>query len=519
MTFMGTPAGVGDGKEGTANAGARSAREAARRLHGKLTEVVRTERRAVRELALGLAEMERTGGYRELGYAGLAEYGERAFGLGFGKAGQLATLGRRLPELPALDAALVSGALGWTKARTVGQVATPETVEAWVALALVSTSRELERSVWDSLPGKPPGDTRHEVEPPRYVHARFRLEMDHFELLMRALERIRQDMGGVDLSASQLLLELAERELARGDEGERASPPPSDSVGPARPEADTGSDSDSVDRHTGSDSASDSDSDSDSDSGSGSGSASPPLEHVSVPRSSGGENAYRVNTRIIAHRCPDCEKRWAETLGGRFELTRESRERLECDHEEVAGDDAAGTPGHVTRSIPPATRRRVLVRDGGHCMVPGCRNHRYLDLHHILPRSRGGDHSPSNLVTVCSTHHELLHRDVVQVIRNEDGSLSWERGEGEPLGLVLVLEGERAEIDHTYMSEFDGPPGTWCLIEALPEHSDGEHVFVESAPDAPPPGRFPRGRTSFLIGDGYRMARRDEYLPMPTGLG
>ena len=183
----------------------------------------------------------------------------------------------------------------------------------------------------------------------------------------------------------------------------------------------------------------------------------------------------------------------------------------------MAGDDAAGTPGHIARSIPPATRRHVLVRDGGHCQVPGCRNRRYLDLHHILPRSRGGGHAPSNLVTVCSTHHELLHRDVVQVIQDEDGSLSWERGEGEPLGVVLALEGERAEIGHDYMSEFDGPPGTWCLIETSPGGAGDEHVFVESDPDAP--SRFPRGRTSFVIGDGYRMARRDEYLPMPTGLG
>ena len=508
MTFMGTPAGAPDGNEGTGNAEDRRAREAARRLRRRLTEGVRAERQAMRELALGLAEMERTRGYRELGYAGLAEYGERAFGLGFGKAGQLATLGRRLPKLPALDAALAGGALGWTKARTVGQVATPETVEAWVALALVSTSRELERSVWDSLPGKPPGDTRHEVEPPRYVHARFRLEMDHFELLMRALERIRKEMGSVDLSASQLLLELAERELAKGDSpGWGPSELPVDNPrGEVLLPASAGLQQPSPVRAAGP--------------------ADQP-EHVFVPRSSGGENAYRVNHRIIAHRCPDCEKHWAETRGGRFELTQESRERLECDHEEVAGDDAAGTPGHVTRSIPPATRRRVLIRDGGHCQVPGCRNRRYLDLHHIQPRSRGGGHAPSNLITVCSTHHELLHRDVVHVIRNEDGSLSWERGEGEPLGVILALEGERAEIDHTYMSEFDGPPGTWCLIEALPEDSDGEHVaeadgeqvtvFVEPAAEAR--GRFPRGRTSFLIGDGYRMARRDEYLPMPTGLG
>ena len=148
MAFMGT----NDGTEVDTGV----AREQARKLHRRLTEIVRVERRAVRELALGLSEMARTQGYRELGYAGLAEYGERAFGLGAGKAGQLASLGRKLRRLPALDAALASGSLGWTKARTVSQVATPETDEAWVALALVSSSRELERAVLGSVPGRPP---------------------------------------------------------------------------------------------------------------------------------------------------------------------------------------------------------------------------------------------------------------------------------------------------------------------------------------------------------------------------
>ncbi len=47
--------------------------------------------------------------------------------------------------------------------------------------------------------------------------------------------------------------------------------------------------------------------------------------------------------------------------------------------------------GHVSRTIPPAVRRAVLVRDDGKCQVPGCRNHRYLDLHHIEHRQHGGE--------------------------------------------------------------------------------------------------------------------------------
>ena len=543
-------------------------RQRALQLHRQLTAAVLAERQAIREVALCLAEMDRTRGFRELGYAGLAEYGERAFGFGSGKARQLARLGRKLPELPALDRALATGVIGWTKARTVAQVATPETEDQWLAVALAQSSRELEDLAWRAHEGLPPGDPREEVEPPRYIHARFLMEMDHFELLMKALTRIQHLLGDLDVSASQLLLELAERELSRLErEGEPAS--------------------DSVVRHIGSNSDLESgvarrDSVAVAPAAAAPNSPSP-AEHVFQSESSGGENAYRVNYRIIAHRCPGCARTWAETRGGRFELTAESRERVECDCEIVAGDDSAGTPGHLTRSIPPATRRAVLIRDGGHCQVPGCRNHRYLDLHHLLPRARGGDHTPTNLVTVCSTHHELLHRDIVRVSRQPDGSLTWNRGLGEPLGITLALDNERAEIGHDYLSEFDGPPGSWCLIGGHEEAGETEHVFasdgegdvwttsgaredaahvfaadaegdvwttsgagedaehvfaadaegdvwntsgtreetehVFAAGQSRGPTRFPRGRTSFIIGDAYQMATRDLYRPLPPGLG
>jgi len=514
---------------------APAAREQALRLHRQLAAAVLTERRAIRHIALGLAQMERTRGFRELGYAGLAEYGEQAFGFGTGKTRQLARLGRKLAKLPVLDRALATGALGWTKARTVAQVAAPETEEQWVAIALAQSSRELEDLAWRHHEGQPPTDPRDEVDPPRYVHARFLMQIDHFELLMRALTRIQHLMGDVDVSASQLLLELAERELERLEEEiERDSRKTSDvtsgltaPVGEVLLPASAGLQQPSPVRAAVPDGQ---------------------PEHVFHPESSRGENALRTNYRILAHRCPTCETTWAETRGGRFELTEESRERIECDCEIVVGDDSAGTPGHLTRSIPPATRRAVLIRDAGHCQVPGCRNHRYLDLHHVLPRSEGGDHAPTNLVTVCSTHHELVHRDIVTVHREPDGTLTWHRGRGEPLGVILALDNDRAEIGHDYLSEFDGSPGGWCLIETPadvpsaehvfhaepdpePEHAFGEgpdltteHVFANPEPRGPtrfPRGRtrFPRGRTSFHLGDAHQMATRDLYRPLPTGLG
>jgi hypothetical protein len=46
------------------------------------------------------------------------------------------------------------------------------------------------------------------------------------------------------------------------------------------------------------------------------------------------------------------------------------------------------------QSIPPALRRAVLLRDQRRCRAPGCKNARYLDLHHITLRSEGGQNEP-----------------------------------------------------------------------------------------------------------------------------
>jgi hypothetical protein len=73
----------------------------------------------------------------------------------------------------------------------------------------------------------------------------------------------------------------------------------------------------------------------------------------------------------------------------------------------------------LTHAIPPATRRRVFERDGHRCAVPYCRNRLWLDLHHIRPRHAGGDHRADNLVTLCSTHHQMIHRGQVFIVADE----------------------------------------------------------------------------------------------------
>jgi len=52
-------------------------------------------------------------------------------------------------------------------------------------------------------------------------------------------------------------------------------------------------------------------------------------------------------------------------------------------------------------------REVVLRRDGNRCQVTGCPSRVELHIHHMKAVSQGGEHVPSNLVTLCDFHHAL----------------------------------------------------------------------------------------------------------------
>ncbi len=77
-------------------------------------------------------------------------------------------------------------------------------------------------------------------------------------------------------------------------------------------------------------------------------------------------------------------------------------------------------PGHVNNfkprpHIPAAISHAIALRDRRQCthLNPSgerCKNTRWLEIHHIQPKSLGGPDTPVNLTTLCSTHHAFLHR-------------------------------------------------------------------------------------------------------------
>jgi hypothetical protein len=79
-------------------------------------------------------------------------------------------------------------------------------------------------------------------------------------------------------------------------------------------------------------------------------------------------------------------------------------------------------------------RREVVRRDRRRCKVPGCSNHRYLDVHHIDTRVDGGGHDPERLVLLCGPHHRAHHAGALQIGGSASAGFTFRHADGTPYG-------------------------------------------------------------------------------------
>jgi hypothetical protein len=101
------------------------------------------------------------------------------------------------------------------------------------------------------------------------------------------------------------------------------------------------------------------------------------------------------------------------TLDTGERLTAAQARRLACDAHVLpavlGGDGELLDLGRTRRLFTGATRRALILRDGG-CAFPGCdRPHRWCEGHHIRPWAAGGGTDVDNGVLLCGHHHRLLH--------------------------------------------------------------------------------------------------------------
>ena len=133
----------------------------------------------------------------------------------------------------------------------------------------------------------------------------------------------------------------------------------------------------------------------------------------------------------------------------------ETARRLTCDASVVTvtegADGSVLDVGRKTRTIPPAIRRALYLRDGG-CRFPGC-GLRFTVGHHVKHWALGGETKLENLVSLCRFHHRAVHEDGFDVRRTRDGGFRFFDHKGWPLpdcppptGMTRIMESRFSRV-------------------------------------------------------------------------
>ncbi len=361
-----------------------AAGQPAARVDACLREALAACEQARQCAVLWFAEVQRRSLFRELGHASLQLYATQALGFSDNRYRQFKRLADDLERLPALRDAVAAGELGWTKAQQVARVASPDTQSAWVARAKTTGRRELERDVRAACARQRParrsegqlelgsgargggeaacaGGGQAAAAPASFPRAPAHAEAPRHTISLQ--------LDAWQLARFEVLLEQVRRR--------RLVPP-----GAGRAEvvlaalaalAEGGADGDDATRAT------------------------------NAHAAGGGAPRLAPPAQIVVQRCPDCEAATVATSRGEIALPPARAAAVDCD----ARVRREGGPNRAT--VPPRLRAAVLARDRHRCAAPGCGSARFLEVHHVVPRSAGGANEAANLVTLCSRCHGFVH--------------------------------------------------------------------------------------------------------------
>ncbi|MDE0454238.1 MAG: DUF222 domain-containing protein [Gammaproteobacteria bacterium] len=392
-----------------------------------------------------VAEFDRREGWAQHGMASCAQWLNWQCGIGAVAAREKVRTARALESLPKISAAFGEGRLSYSKVRALTRVATAETEDTLLHIALNGTAAHVERTVrgFRRVQRYLERDEAEAMHERRYldwrqdsdgsVRIEARLTPEAGELLRKALEAAHA--------------QLDERDGDAESDGEAESGAPADTTKdagmgeadavPAGVSAETSAQPrprpmlppcwdaapESVSAETSPRSAGQRRVDA--------------LEHI-VQRflAGGGSRSSAGADEVVVHIAHDAlcdvpESSGAELDNGRS-VAVETARRLGCDGALVGVvEGARGEPlavGRRTRAVPPAIRRALRVRDGG-CRFPGCDRSRYVQAHHIKHWADGGETALDNLVTLCSFHHRLVHEGGYGV-RVDEGEIRFTRPDG-----------------------------------------------------------------------------------------
>ncbi len=366
----------------------------ARETHRSLQAAARNYETARQHVILWFGELNRRKLYQDLGYATILMYAEAQLGWSKSKTYDFLKICQKLDKLPQVKKGLESGELGYASTRNIVAVATPRNEGQWVDLARKKPHREVKAAVKKARrkardqQRQQPSLLDEAPTPPARVMRRVTLEMTPTQLARyEALWQRLRKQGGLPGDRIEALLLLLERQASvPAREQQAAARQPGDAQ-PTNAQPATSQAGDILPGDT------------------QPGTTPPPAPPPDTNRPPSGSHP---SAQIHLLHCPACGRTTTQTRRGELELPPAEAERHLC-------DAVISQPGRRNRAtIPPRIRQLVLERSRFRCQAPGCAGTQYLEVHHIIPRSRGGTNHPENLRVLCSACHAQAHRHPVR---------------------------------------------------------------------------------------------------------
>jgi hypothetical protein len=353
----------------------------------------------------------RSGVHLHLGFGSFGEYIERVLGYGRRSTEERMRVAEALATLPELGQALRDGRTSWSIARELTRVATSKTEGAWLDVAKGRTVRQVEELVAGHRPGDRPED-EYDSALKRQV-LRFEVSAETFATFGQAMAALRREASS-PLDDDATLLLLARRALGGPTDPGRASYQIALTVcelcrrgwQQGRELAEVAADVVQM--------------------------ASCDAQHlgrVDGQMASGGKPAECIGKSTLGARV--CAE------GSAPQIADACQQRSAADADGSTSDAHVGARAKRARqNVPPAVRRLVMRRDAGRCVVPGCAQGVFVDVHHVVPRSEGGDHNPDMLVVLCSAHHRAVHRGQLVIEGRISTGLVFHHADGTTYGQV-----------------------------------------------------------------------------------
>ena len=378
--------------------------------HRAIISSLKTQRKAERCSLLWFAEIIKRKLYRELGYSSIKHYAMEKLGFSRSQFYVFQNLCLKLEELPCLKEQIETGELDYSKAQAILPVVDKTNEKEWVNKAQGKSRRELQGIVkaakkeTQKLTAENEGAQPALMDVPRNhpvavvpvivsmkmsptqfaryealwenVWKQRNVSSDKVEAMLEVLESFLEDKS-VD-GESTFINKISDGQkfesmgIAHQVETQKSSRLDSSRMMEASPQEGKPSPNEMIS----------------------------PTKDRTQPTQVG-----KPPVQIHIHKCPDCESAVIQTSRGEMQVSETEFDQARCDC------TISESNKRNTTSIPPSIRRKVLEQARYKCQRPGCDHTRFLEVHHIVPRSLGGANDQTNLTCLCSGCHRLVHEN------------------------------------------------------------------------------------------------------------